>query len=579
MDFRIDNPNEGSAITLNEHPYEGHPGITLVDIDITFPSEVVPQTVDIRFDFPCIDIYSSAFLGSQYDKTIGVTWSMRKTDFRLASGLPMHQLVSSSGMNRMTLSVSDAMTPARLSTGIQEATARIVASLQIFTNPVTARSAYHTVLYLDTRDVRYDEARKDVERYWDTVCGYHSAYTPDTARRPLYSTWYSFHHELSVDEVVKQCDLAREYGMESVIVDDGWQFDQPAQGYNRCGDWEPAKGKVPDMKEFVDRVHALGMKFTLWYSVPFMGTAAKNYERFKTMLLNPSHSKSPCLDPRFPEVRRFLTETYVKAVKDWGLDGFKLDFIDSFSLSDETPAFDERWDTISLEEGVDRLLRDVTDGLRAINPDILIEFRQRYYGPAVRKYGNMIRVGDCPNDSLANHVAGLDLRFALGRSAVHSDMLMWHPDTPVEAAAYQVITTLFLVPQISVLLDKIPQSHRDMLKFYLKFWNEHRATLLDGELNADNPESLYSQVRSVRDGEMIAVSYAKPVLSVHGDLRLYHVNATDSERLYVRFETDGGDRRLVIRDCTGAVTEDRAFRASEGVHEFLVPRSGMMEVI
>jgi len=34
------------------------------------------------------------------------------------------------------------------------------------------------------------------------------------------------------------------------------------------------------------------------------------------------------LDPRYPEVRKFYHRiTYVKAIEEWDLDGFKLDFI------------------------------------------------------------------------------------------------------------------------------------------------------------------------------------------------------------------------------------------------------------
>ena len=578
MNYSISDPSNNASVNLNEHPYRKDPGITLVDVDVSFPCETVPAPLEIRFSIPSVDIYSADYMSSLYDKTLGVTWGMRQTGSCLVSGAPLHQLISADGRNRLTISLSDAMTPCIIATGINEHTAEVVCSVKLFTSPVSARSSYKTVLYLDFRDCRFDEARKTLERFWVEFCGYRSAYTPDAARRPLYSTWYSFHQNVNVEEIIRQCALAKTYGMESVIVDDGWQFDKPAVGYNRCGDWEPAPGKVPDMKSFVDRVHALGMKFILWYSVPFMGTAAKSYERFKTMLLNPGNTESPSLDPRFPEVRRYLTETYVKAAREWGIDGVKLDFIDSFWLSEDTPEFDARRDTVSLEEGVDRLLSDVTAGLRAVNPEFLIEFRQNYFGPVIRKYGNMIRVGDCACDSIRNHVAGIELRYALGSSAVHSDMLMWHRDSPVEAAAYQVITTLFLVPQISVLLDRIPESHQRMLAFYLRFWNDHRETLLDGELSSDNPEGLYSQVRSVLNGEIIAVSFSNPVLNVTDDLSVHHINATDSDRLYLRFGSSYGRKHIRITDCTGQTVEESEHEIKPGIFEFSVPRCGILEV-
>ena len=40
-----------------------------------------------------------------------------------------------------------------------------------------------------------------------------------------------------------------------------------------------------------------------------------------------------------------------------------------------------------VEEAVCRLLTDVREALTAIKPDILIEFRQNYIGPAIRGFG------------------------------------------------------------------------------------------------------------------------------------------------------------------------------------------------
>ena len=335
------------------------------------------------------------------------------------------------------------------------------------------------------------------------------------------------------------------------------------------------------MKDFVDRVHETGMKFILWYSVPFMGKRTKAFSRFHDMVLGYTTAGKTyaSLDPRFPEVREYLIDVYRRAAEEWGLDGFKLDFIDSFKLLPETPAFDERWDTLSLEEGVDRLLKGITDALRAINPDMLIEFRQSYFGPTIRKYGNMIRVADCPNDSFMNHLSGTDLRFCLGETPVHSDMLMWHPEDPVEAAAYQLICVLFTVPQISVRLETISEDQKKMLRFYLDFWNENRRVLLDGDFSAENPESLYSLVKSEKDGHIIAVAYAKPILTIGEVERVHFVNGSNEKALVLRTTADLGERTFRILDCMGNLLEEGVCQFSKGLHEFSVPRCGMVEIV
>jgi len=209
----------------------------------------------------------------------------------------------------------------------------------------------------------------------------------------------------------------------------------------------------------------------------------------------------------------------------------------------------------------------------------MIEFRQFYFGPVIRKYGNMIRVGDCPNDSMRNHIAGTDLRFMLGKTPVHSDMLMWNNGDPVEAAGRQVISTMYLIPQISVLLDKIPEEHRQMLKFYLKFWRDHRDTLLDGNLEADNPEWYYSQQRATSEDEVVATAWALPVFENMTEKKLYFINATDSDRLYVRPNHDLGIKHVKIYSVTGNVVYEKDVNVTAGIMEFNVPVCGMLEII
>ena len=97
---------------------------------------------------------------------------------------------------------------------------------------------------------------------------------PDTAKSPLYSAWYSFHQQIDVPAIVEECRFFGKLGCKSLIVDDGWQTDNNARGYAYCGDWEPTPAKIPDMKAFVDAVHETGLKFVLWYSVPFVGLQA-----------------------------------------------------------------------------------------------------------------------------------------------------------------------------------------------------------------------------------------------------------------------------------------------------------------
>ena len=143
-------------------------------------------------------------------------------------------------------------------------------------------------------------------------------------------------------------------------------------------------------------------------------------------------------------MREFLIETYESALREWDLDGFKLDFVDSFGASRETGG---GRDHDGVPEAVDRLLEDTIERLRRIKPDVMVEFRQSYVGPLMRKYGNMFRAMDCPNDAVENRMHTLDIRLLCEDTAAHSDMLMWHAEDPVHSAALQLVNVLFSVPR------------------------------------------------------------------------------------------------------------------------------------
>lgn len=207
----------------------------------------------------------------------------------------------------------------------------------------------------------------------------------------------------------------------------------------------------------------------------------------------------------------------------------------------------------------------------------MIEFRQSYVGPLMRRYGNMFRAGDCPNDALSNRLRTLDIRLLCGNTACHSDMLMWHPSDPVESAALQIVNILFSVPQISVLLDKLPPEHHEMTRFWLAFWRENRDVLLDGELMPLHPELLYPVVLARTPNKLLAAVYSDSVVEI-GDRvppELIIVNGTLKDRVVIEANEDLGTRFLEVRNCMGHVAQTGPTQLSPGIHALRIPQAGI----
>ncbi len=532
MEFKIKQKDETKITVENERIIDG---VTYFDVVMTSDTPVVPQKFSVTWAFENHNVFSVWKPKSSANvRMVRPNWSKQWQESRLASWMPVIQANAVDGKNTATIALSDAMTPTRVGLGAAEMPAELEATVEFFTEPVDPIDTYRATVRFDTRKVAFYDALYDVASWWETDCGYGTAHVPAAAKDAVNSLWYSYHQKLEPDEIVRQCVLSKALGMDTVIIDDGWQTADVNRGYKFCGDWELCPEKIPSMKELCDRLHEIGVKVVLWYSVPYMGVGAKNFDRFKDMLLDDPHKSGwASLDPRFKEVREYLKDIYKNALVNYGLDGFKLDFIDAFRLTPLSMEYDERRDCASLESAVDTLMSEVNAELRAINPDIMLEFRQSYVGPCIRKYGNMLRVADCPNDSYANRMRMLDLRLTSGKTAVHSDMVMWNYSENVEAAALQMANILYCVPQVSVRFDEIPEDHRKMVEFYLKLWNDNRDILLDGRLEMENPESYYSRAWA-HDGKKAIVSlYTKPIIDGEFE-NVIAVNASPSASVIVK---------------------------------------------
>ncbi len=542
-------------------------------LDIDFGKEIMPSEYVITWKIPQIDTLAFWSPRHHFDIYLKPDWEKNRSRSSLASGMPVCALVSKKGENRLTAYVDELKLPVYLTAGVVEETAELVCEIKLFSEPTAKISKYHTEFTLDTRALPFVKTVKDARDHWESI-GYKYAYTPNDARLPLYSAWYSFHQRTIPEEILEECKAARELGMKVLIVDDGWQTSDNSRGYGYCGDWEVASDKIPDMKKFVDDVHAIGMKFMLWFSVPFVGYFSKNFERFKGMYLyDKPNMNAMVLDPRFSEVRDFIASLYERFMLDYGIDGFKLDFIDSFRLGEGSSEEYDKMTTSSVDEAVDLLLDEISRRLKAINPDVLIEFRQSYIGPAIGKYGNMFRVTDCPNDPLVNHIHSLTMRLTQGHGAVHSDMLMWHENEKPEALMYQLFAIMFCVPQISVRFGSVSKEHKLALKNYLDFWCAHRNTILDGDIDFCDLDANYTKASVTKNGEAITVLYQSVACEVDTRNVNYIFNSTGKDAVYLDLT---GEAHYEIYDMYGNLAENGTLPS--GVCKINVPNCGMVKI-
>lgn len=493
----------------------------------------------------------------------------------IAHWSPIAALLNDRNANRFTFACSEARRKVQYHAALNEEACVFKCHMAFCIGIEAPTDSYSVKIRLDSRQIFWSEAVREAADWISSQTDNIPNIAPDAAFKPLYSTWYCFHQNVFDKDIEEECKIAAKFGMKTLIVDDGWQTDDTNRGYAFCGDWQVSKRRFPDMAAHVKRVQDMGIKYMVWYSVPFIGRKSAAYERFKGKFLY--EGMAGVLDPRFPENREYLISIYEKALREWNLDGFKLDFIDSFALAGQDPAEKDNYagrDIKNVEAAVDVLMSDIMKRLKAIKPEILIEFRQAYIGSSILKYGNMFRVGDCPGDKMTNRRGIANLRLTSGKLAVHGDMLEWHPSEKVEVAARAVLDSIFGVVQYSMMLRNLPADHLAMVHHWAEFSSKHEDALLHGSFRPYNPEHGFPVLVGESATERIIGAYLSGFMvdCLAADRKTYVINATGEDKLLLRLAAN--PKTVKAFDTLGNETE--APQLKTGINEVSVPVSGYL---
>jgi len=557
-----------------------HDSVDLVVYEFELQSEekVYHSPITLSWKMSALNMAGIWKPTNDFSKRIQADWELRPMESRISIDAPVMSVFGHDDSNVLTFACSDAIHTLELDAVLREEDNFLYCHVVLFSEVEQPVSNYKVQLRLDFCNTHFSENLKNVSKWWETFDNLKPTIVPAIAMQPVYSTWYQFHQSLDEAVLLKECAMASEMGYKSIILDDGWQTKDSNRGYDFTGDWQP--DRIPEMRSFVEKIHDLGMGVALWYSVPFCGKKSRAYQKFKGKFLTEDHRWAPVFDPRYPEVREHLIGLYTSALKDWNLDGFKLDFIDDFHRYADTPmgAKDGR-DYASINEAVDRLLSDAITGLQKIKPDVFVEFRQKYTGPAMRKYGNMFRAFDCPGDAAMNRIRIADLRMFCGNTAIHADMITWHADEPVEVAALQLVNCMFGVPQLSVKLQDCREDELNMIRFYTQYWNENADILMEGDFRPSRPLANYPIQKVVKDDCMIIGVHDDFVVSLDGVTENIHfLNARLATEIVVKASDDFGSFKGIVFDCQGYKVSENEIELSKGATLIEVLPCGMVQL-
>lgn len=555
------------------------PGLTI----ITVTADVEPSTsipVIIRWRFPVANGLSYWTPDSNARRGLPADWTPPVTISPYA-GAPAGIVYDVGGRTVGGWTLSEQSRSLTVRAGVEEETAYFRLELRLCATSPGSPDAqtWHADLRLDSRALPFHRTLADIGCWWRAAIGDEVLSEPDNAFDPVYSTWYSFHQDLDESLLASEAVRAAELGLQTVIVDDGWQTADNGRGYAYTGDWQVSPQRFRDLNKLVRDAKQVGVEYLLWIAPSLAGEHAAATQRFRDKVINWNETlRMFVFDIRHPDVREYLVSTCVDLVRNFGLAGLKIDFVDNWLIPDAPPPGPGA-DVTSLDDAVDLFLSTVAEKLQQVRPDVLVEFRQHYIGPRMWRYGNLFRAADCPLDRVANRVRTVDLRLMLADRAVHADPQMWDPAISAQAAAEQLLAALFAVPQLSMIIKDLPDEHIVMLRHWLGFIRDHRQLLYRGRLETSRPDTNYAIVRAHGDGLSIIASYEDQVVHIgDGDQpEVILVNASGSDGIVVQADEAPGFQATEFTDCFGA-TLPVPREPVTGLQRLAVPRSGFVRL-
>ncbi|GAA1946784.1 glycoside hydrolase family 36 protein [Kitasatospora viridis] len=500
--------------------------LLLIEADPVGATDELPARVRIDWRLPCTGA-TALWRPNTDSRWLPPSWSTPR-EASLAAGAPIGSLVGAGDAALCSYAVAEPVGPVRIGEGVVEETGEFTAWVE---------QQGRLRLRLDLTGRHFSDTVRELVRWWEALS---TVRVPDEAFDPVFCTWYARHLEITAPEVERLAALAAPLGFGAVIVDDGWQTPETTRSYATAGDWEPA---FPDFGEHVQRVQDLGLAYLLWCALPFAGDRSALGRRFAGRhLAHREELDTSVLDPAVPEVRAHLVARIGELVGKYGLDGLKLDFIDTFARCGGDV------------EGVRLLLAELAEVLPA---GLLVEHRQPYVGPGLWPYATMVRATDCPHNAAENRQRTTDLRLTAGPLAVHADPLTWHPDESPTEIAVLLQQVLFATPQVSVDLGAQGPEQLAALRFWLGVAREHVELLQRGRFRAYRPELGYPLLESADGAARAFGRYAPVPIEADAEWSLLLVaNADPDPGVRLSFPEPPGRVTVLVHGARGEVLSE-----------------------
>lgn len=353
------------------------------------------------------------------------------------------------------------------------------------------------------------------------------------------ATYFSFDSEM-LKNIAK---AVQGTGIDTFVLDDGW-FGKRNNDSAGLGDWVVNTDKLHGgLKEIIDYVNSLGMKFGLWFEPEMVNEDSDLYREHPDYAIgvpNRPHCYSRnqfVLDLTRKEVRDYIVESVNKVLQENHIEYVKWDFnrnvTESYSLGREPERQAEFAHRYALG------LYDLCERIVEANPDVFFEGCSAggaRFDPGILYYFSQIWTSDDTDAEERTHIQyGTSMVYPLSAMSCHVSVVPNHQTcrmTPMAtradiahlgATGYELDTSHFSDEDRAVVSKQVEEYH------------EIEDLILNGDLyRTENPmESNYFGFMIVSKDKKEAVLTAyRRMGSVNNEMKLLKVAGLDAEKVY-----------------------------------------------
>ncbi|MBQ2954007.1 MAG: alpha-galactosidase [Clostridia bacterium] len=158
------------------------------------------------------------------------------------------------------------------------------------------------------------------------------------APRPiLLNNWEATYFGFNEEKLLKIARTAADVGVELFVLDDGW-FGHRDSDNSSLGDWYVDTKKLPEgMRHLSDQVHAMGLKFGLWFEPEMISPDSDLYRAHPNWAIHipgrePIQQRQQLtLDMSREDVQDYVYEAVAQHLREDGIDYVKWDMNRNFS--------------------------------------------------------------------------------------------------------------------------------------------------------------------------------------------------------------------------------------------------------